>query len=121
MADIEKTLLTRDSSTTLTFVNGAADQNIVMDCADDKMILLVQNTDSTTARVRVKAGDGISSALGDIYVDVEQNTYKILGPFSGMRFKDIDTGKINVVITGTSGSAFGGTITNVKIRPIVLP
>ena len=121
MADIAKTALTRDAGTTITLLNGAADQDIVMDVSDEKMIILVTNADATAARVRVKAGDGITAIHGDVYKDVAQNAYAILGPFSGMRFKDVDTGKINVDITGTNDAAFGGTITNVKIRPIVLP
>lgn len=121
MADIAKTALTRDAGTAITFLNGAADQDIVADVKDDKLFLLITNADATAARIRAKAGDGIQGVAGDAYVDVAQNAYAILGPFTGMRFKDVDTGKINVDITGTNDAAFGGTITNVKIRPIVLP
>lgn len=121
MADIAKTTLVRDGSIELTLLNGAADQDIVADVSDGSMFLLVLNTDATAARVRVKAGDGISSVMGDKYVDVAQNKYFALGPFSGMRFKDIDTGKINIDITGTNDAAYGGTVTNVKVLPIVLP
>ena len=126
MADIAKTALTRDAGTAITFLNGAADQDIVADVKDDKLFLLITNADATAARIRAKAGDGIQGVAGqgvagDAYVDVAQNAYAILGPFTGMRFKDVDTGKINVDITGTNDAAFGGTITNVKVRPIVLP
>jgi hypothetical protein len=59
--------------------------------------------------------------MGDIYKDVAQNGIAIFGPLTSARFKDMDTGKVNIDITGTNDAAFGGTITNVKIRAIVLP
>lgn len=121
MADVAKITLTRDDATELTYVNGAADQDVVANVDDNKLIIIVNNTDATTARVRVKAGDGIQAVLGDDYIDVAQNKTFILGPFTSMRFKDKDTGKINIDITGTNDADFGGTITNVKVRPIVLP
>lgn len=121
MADVAKITLKADDAVEITYVNGAADQDIVLDVADEKSIILVENTDATTARVRIKAGDGIQSVLGDDYVDVAQNKMFMWGPLTSARFKDMDTGKVNIDITGTNDDVFGGTITNVKIRHIVLP
>jgi hypothetical protein len=121
MADLTNIKAVRDGSVELTYTNGSAAQTVVADCADEKVIIIVNNTDATTARVAVAAGTGIRSALGDVKVDVAQNKVRVLGPFEGMRVRDMTTGKITVNITGTDDAAFGGTITNVKVAAVQLP
>jgi hypothetical protein len=119
MADLTKTLAVKNGNATPTVNNGAASQTIVIS-KDERFILRVTNTDAVAARIRVKAGNGIASVMGDKYVDLAQNAVAVLGPFESARFGDNLTGKITVVITGTNDAAFGGTITNVKIEAIQL-
>lgn len=117
MADLTKTNAVTNDSVALTLNNGAASQTIVIS-KDEKFVLYVKNTDTTTARVRVVKGNGISSVMGDKYQDVAQNAEYIMGPFESARFGN--STKITVNITGTNDAAFGGTVTNVKLGAIQL-
>jgi hypothetical protein len=121
MADITKNYLVADSAISLNSANGEATQDVLMNCADEKMIIMVTNSDATTARIKIKAGDGIQSVLGDYSKDIVQNGSFMFGPLTSARFKDMDTGKVTVTVTGTNDAAFGGTVANIKIRAIVLP
>jgi hypothetical protein len=115
MADLTITNAVTNSSVTPNVNNGAASQTIVIG-KSERMVIRVTNTDATAARIRVKAGDGISSANGDVYVDLTQNAVTYIGPLESAQFGSKSTGKITVQITGTNDAAFGGVITNVKIE-----
>lgn len=113
--DLTNIKAARDGSVALALTAGAASQTIVCDAQDEKVGLLVLNTDAATATATIKAGTGIRKDLGDISGTVAQNAYKVFGPFDSMRFKDMATNKITVELTGPA------TIANVKIAVIELP
>lgn len=83
----------------------------------------MENSDASTAGVLIKAGDGIRSSIGDLLVTVAQDERKIIN-LDSSRFKMLsgtNAGKYVIQIKDEAGtSAFGGTITNVKLAAIQL-
>lgn len=123
MADINRVLGVRDAgSETFTMSDGAAEQTAVAG-QDERYCLLVENSDTSTAGVIIKAGDGIRSSIGDLLVTVAQNERKIIN-LESSRFKMLsgkNVGKFVIEIKDEAGtSAFGGTVTNVKLAAIQL-
>ncbi len=123
MADINRVLGVRDAgSETFTMSDGAAEQTAVAG-QDERYCLLVENSDTSTAGVIIKAGDGIRSSIGDLLVTVAQNERKVIN-LESSRFKMLsgkNAGKFVIEIKDEAGtSAFGGTVTNVKLAAIQL-
>lgn len=123
MADINRVLGVRDAgSETFELSAGAAEQTAVAG-QDELYCLLVENSDTNTAGVIIKAGDGIRSSIGDLLVTVAQNERKIIN-LDSSRFKMLsgdNAGKFVIQIKNEAGTgAFGGTITNVKLAAIQL-
>lgn len=123
MADINRVLGVRDAgSETFTMSDGAAEQTAAAG-QDERYCLLVENSDTSTAGVIIKAGDGIRSSIGDLLVTVAQNERKIIN-LESSRFKMLsgnNAGKFVIEIKNEAGdSAFGGTITNVKLAALQL-
>lgn len=116
MADLVKTNLKTNGSAAAVPTQGAASQTIVV--SKDTMCIRATNADAVKARVRVSAGTGIASALGDAYVDLEKDETVYIGPLESARFGT--AGKITVLITGADDKAFGGTITNVALEVVQL-
>lgn len=69
---------------------------------DDKMLILVQNVNTTTAKsVTIKGGNGIQGGP-DLTLEIAKSKYTFVAIDSG-RFKNVTgTNKGKVVITGTS-------------------
>lgn len=123
MADINRVLGVRDAgSETFTMSDGAAEQTAVAG-QDERYCLLVENSDTSTAGVIIKAGDGIRSSIGDLLVTVAQNERKVIN-LESSRFKMLsgeNAGKFVIEIKNEAGdSAFGGTVTNVKLAALQL-
>lgn len=123
MADINRVLGVRDAgSETFTMSDGAAEQTAVAG-QDERYCLLVENSDTSTAGVIIKAGDGIRSSIGNLLVTVAQNERKIIN-LESSRFKMLsgkNAGKFVIEIKDEAGtSPFGGTVTNVKLAAIQL-
>ena len=123
MADINRELGVRDAgSETFTMSDGAAEQTAAAG-QDERYCLLVENSDTSTAGVIIKAGDGIRSSIGDLLVTVAQNERKVIN-LESSRFKMLsgeNAGKFVIEIKNEAGdSAFGGTITNVKLAALQL-
>ncbi len=123
MADINRVLGVRDAgSETFTMSDGAAEQTAAAG-QDERYCLLVENSDTSTAGVIIKAGDGIRSSIGDLLVTVAQNERKVIN-LESSRFKMLsgkNAGKFVIEIKNEAGdSAFGGTITNVKLAALQL-
>ena len=123
MADINRVLGVRDAgSETFTMSDGAAEQTAAAR-QDERYCLLVENSDTSTAGVIIKAGDGIRSSIGDLLVTVAQNERKVIN-LESSRFKMLsgeNAGKFVIEIKNEAGdSAFGGTITNVKLAALQL-
>ena len=123
MADINRVLGVRDAgSETFTMSDGEAEQTAAAG-QDERYCLLVENSDTSTAGVVIKAGDGIRSSIGDLLVTVAQNERKVIN-LDSSRFKRLsgnNAGKFVIEIKDEAGtSAFGGTVTNVKLAALQL-
>lgn len=120
MADLTNIALTKNGFKELTFANGAADQDLAPTKRDSQYILLVRNDDANAATVTIKEGTAFG-AQGDVSQAVAQNKYFTFGPFDSALFKKLADGKINIDITDADGTAFSGTITDVKVLVMELP
>ena len=117
MADINRVLGVRDAgSETFELSDGAAEQTAVAG-QDERYCLLVENSDTSTAGVIIR------SSIGDLLVTVAQDEKKIIN-LDSSRFKKLsgdNAGKFVIQIKNEAGtSAFGGTVTNVKLAAIQL-
>lgn len=100
MADITVNKATRDGFAQCTLATGAASQTFVYDTTDEKTAVIITNSGSAAAKVTVKAGSGLRCAIGDLEVSVPAGATGIVGPLDSMRFKDMTTGKVTIVISG---------------------
>lgn len=120
MADVTKVTMVRNAGTEITANNGAAAQTVVCNRGDEKVLIRVSNSDATTARIVVKANGFGAGTMGDLKVDVAQNT--AFGfVVESSRFKAPSTQKLTINVTGTDDGTYGGTVTNVKIEVIEMP
>lgn len=120
MADLAKIQTVENDGVLASQVNGAAEQTIVFDAGYDRVLVEIENTDSTTVRARFEAGNGMAKVKGDMFKDIAQNETFIFAELESDRFKNAD-GKVTLKLTGTNDASFGGTIANVKLRAIYLP
>ena len=118
MADLTPIELTFNAGTQVTQADGAASQTIPLADVADKYVLHVENTDAAPATITLKAG-AFSGSSGDLSVAVAQNETTAI-VVEGARFKNAD-GNVTVEITDADGSAFTGTVANVKLSLIKLP
>ncbi len=84
---------------------------------DTDIILYVLNTDAAAATIKVKAGVGQRSSLGDLSFAVAQNKIFAVNLSDTARFKDA-SGDITITITNANGSEYSGTVGNVKVTII---
>lgn len=119
MADVTKSVLSRNSGATITEVNGAAQQEIVWNRNDTNIMFYVRNTDAATVLVRVEA-EGYGGGKKDLDVQVAQNAIRGFS-LESFRFKDVATQRVIVKFLAVGGGAFGGIVTNVKIAVIEAP
>lgn len=120
MADVTKSIMTRNNGATITTNNGAASQTVVCNRGDEKVLIRVSNSDATTALIRIKANGFGAGKQGDLDVQVAQNAVRGF-VLESSRFKDPATQKLTIEVLGVGGGAFGGTVTNVKIEIIEMP
>jgi hypothetical protein len=121
MANITATECVRNSSVALTENAGAESQTIDFSGHDEKLALLVINDNTAeggyTATVTVNSGDYIAKEAGDLTAEIgDGGAAKILGPFESARFKNTAS-QLSVEVSVTAS----GTVSSVKISPIVLP
>lgn len=106
------------SQTTATTV--AASFTVPMSAADHRAVLFVHNGNAAAARVKVSAGDGLRSCLGDLTVDLEAGAAGAIPLTDTMRFLTQSTQKITVQLTDTDDTALTATplskITTVLIQ-----
>lgn len=107
MADITVNKAVRDGYSKCITASGAASQTFVYDAPDEKTAIVISNSGSGSASVTVKAGNGLRCAIGDLTVSVPAGETGIIGPLDSMRFKDLQTGKVTLEISG------GTTVLNV--------
>lgn len=123
MADLTNVVMARNTAKEITEENGAASQTIALNNYPDDIFLYIRNTDANSATITVTAPaspgrNAWQSDLGNVSQAVAQNEIFVFGPFDGARFKDAGE-DITVTITDADGSAFSGTITNVKVAAVV--
>lgn len=122
MADVTKTSTVRNgASADATSNAGAASQTIVYDRADEKTIIRVSNADAATATINVVTNGYGGGDASNLSFTVAQNEVKYVGALESMYYKAPATGKVTVTVTDADGSAFSGTVTNVKFEVVDLP
>ncbi len=106
MADITKTNAVTNGSVTFTPTAGAASQTFAVS-KDERAAIYVKNGSAAEINVTVKAGDGISSVMGDLVVAVAAGAEKIIGPLESARFITKSTGKITVELSAFATVTIG--------------
>lgn len=114
------TTVRNGASSAVTPTNGAASQTIVYNRADEYFVIRVTSTDAATATITVK-GNGYGGGGTDLAFTVAQNETKYIGALESMKYKSPTTGEVTITITNANGTAFSGTVTNVKFEVIGLP
>jgi len=121
MADFNKIVTLRNAaSAAVTPTNGAATFEVVYDRSDENIVLRFTSTDATAALITVVA-DGTGGGGTDMTFQLTQNEIKYVGALESMRFKRASTGRVHFKITNVNGSAYSGTLTNIKVEVIGLP
>lgn len=110
-----------NSSGTLNLLAAQASQTVIMSKPDEKVILVVRNTNDSvavnTATITIPPGDFFQNVLGTLSVDVaDANSNKVIGPLESMRFKN-SAGNITVNVAVTQS----GTVSSVLLAVIELP
>ena len=126
MADITNVEATLNSGETFSFSDGAASQTFDFNVADEKLVILVKNEDTSggddaaePATVTFEAGDFLQEGYGDIEVEVtDDNPLAVVQVESGI-VKDED-GEVTVTVTDDDGTSYSGTEANVKIAVVEL-
>lgn len=117
MADITNKIVLDSAFVKLAESNGAASGTI--DCTGLENIgLIVRNSDASAATITIKASSdrgALRRGLGDLTVALAQNEQAII-MLETARFKDMDDNDIDFTITDADGTAFSGTVTNVKLQ-----
>jgi len=117
MANINKLDVFNVTSTQATFSDGAASFTAPMGRSDGRAVLLVDNRNTDViARVRVNAGDGLRSCLGDLDVDLAASTAAAIPLGDSMRFKTAATQSVTVELLDTANTALtAGPLGNIKV------
>ena len=111
---ITNTVLTRNTAAAMpaTAAVDATDGCLITAAADQKMLIIMQNVDSTNAEnVTIKAGNGIQGTA-DLVVSVAKSSTKVIAIESGKYVNTSGTNKGKIKITGTA---------DVQIACVVLP
>jgi hypothetical protein len=120
MSMTKVTTIRNGASDAVTPNNGAASQTILYDRADEAFVIRVTSTDAATATVTIKA-NGTGGGGVDTSFTVAQNQTKYIGALESMKYKSGSTGRVTMTITNANGTAYSGTVTNVKFEVIGLP
>ena len=118
MADVVKSIMKRGVETAITANNGAASQTIVWNRSDDNIMIRATNSDAATALLTF-TGTGFGSGKAKT-ITLAQNATKGIY-LESFDVKDPATQKVTCTITNTNGTAYSGTVTNVKIEVIEAP
>jgi hypothetical protein len=103
MANVARLYIYDASSSVVTPSAGAASFTVPLDYADTRAALVVDNANTDViARVRVNAGDGIRSCLGDLDVDIAASKAAAIPLADSMRFKTATTQSVTVQLLDTA-------------------
>ena len=118
MADLTKSIMKRGTETAITSNAGAASQTIVWNRNDDNVLIRATNSDAAAATITfTAAGFGGPKART---ITLAQNETKGIY-LESFNVKDPATQKVTATITNANGTAYSGTVTNVKIEVIEAP
>jgi len=120
MADSTKIQLLENAGVLSAQENGAASQTLVYDTGYDRVVVEIENTDALPVTATFVAGNGMAASKGDLSQAITNTQTFTFAELESDRFKDAD-GKVTLNLTDDDGSAFSGTITNVKVRVFYLP
>lgn len=120
MADSTKIQLLENAGVLSAQENGAASQTVVYDAGYDRILVEIENTDALSVTATFVAGNGMAASKGDLSQAIATTETFMFSELESDRFKDAD-GKVTLNLTDADGSAFSGTITNVKVRVFYLP
>jgi len=122
MADYTASLAAFNSGVDLEMTAMGSSQTVdVSDIGDERVLLVVQNTNNSvavnTATITIAPGGFLASCLGTLSVDVtDDSAIKAIGPLEGMRFRSTAS-KLTVGCSVTQS----GTVSSVKMGIIKLP
>jgi hypothetical protein len=121
MPDFTASTAVKNNGSTFNLLGMLASQTVDMDKDDEKIVLVIQNTNDSvavnTATITIAPGGFLANVLGTLSVDVaDGDALKTIGPLEGMRFKTTG-GKITIACSVTQS----GTISSVKLGVIKLP
>lgn len=116
MANINKLDVFNATSSQGALSDGAASFTVPMGRSDARAVLLVDNRNTNViARVRVNAGDGMRSCLGDLDVDLAVSSAAAIPLTDSMRFKTAATQSVTVELLDTADTALtAGPLGNIK-------
>ena len=117
MANINEANYKGLTSTQISWSAAAASNTIGLDGGDHRAVLLVNNLSTEViCRVKVSAGDGILSDLGDLEVDLAISKIAAIPLGESMRFKTNTTQSVTFALTDTADTALtAGDLANVKV------
>ena len=118
MADVTKSVMKRGAGTAITSNAGAASQTIVWNRSDDNIFIRLSNSDAATALVTF-TGVGFGAQLAKTVTLVQNDVKGIY--LESFNVKDPATQKVTATITNANGTAYSGTVTNIKIEVIEAP
>ncbi len=115
MADITNSKVYLNQTNAVTVNDGAATFTIPNFIDDDEFVIVIDNQDEQAAALNILADNAIGNGkgIGDISVVAAAGTRKAIA-IESYRFKTA-AGKIECSITDDDGSAYSGTIADVKI------
>ena len=101
------------------YEDGGATQTFEYDVADEKLVVLIKNTDAVNdALATFVAGDFVQNGYGNQEVTVPASTTILCEVESGI-VKDAN-GEVILELTNIDGTAFTGTITDIKVAVVEL-
>lgn len=103
-------------SAELTFTPCSGIDDLLLDNADSRMILLIKNTNALGATVTIKKGDGILSPLGDIIIPVSS------GKTVAVPFSRVESARVKLITGDSKGKVLiessidgEGSITDISL------
>jgi len=120
MADITVSSIYKNYANAVTVNDGAASFTIPTFDIDDKIIILIDNQDSSDASLNILATNAVgdSADLGALELEVDAGKAKATIVESA-RFKN-SSGKLDCTITDQDGTAHSGTVADVKVSVLKL-
>lgn len=118
MADVTKSIMKFGTETAITSNAGAASQTIVWNRSDGHVFIRATNSDAASATITFTA-TGFGGPVAKTITLAQNETKGIF--LESFNVKDPATQKVTATITNANGTAYSGTVTNVKLEVIEAP